>query len=150
MDPHSELQVIQDFPVTEGRVRGISFGILCDTDAEKLAAVQIESANQVTDPALGVPNLSNHCVTCGAKKMRKAEGALDSLCEGHFGFVKFPYTILNPYFLPEIAQLLNKICPGCKSMLPNKAKVRVGRLCLCVKNQKLANTVMEDLKSIQQ
>lgn len=124
MDPHSELQVIQDFPVTEGRVRGISFGILCDTDAEKLAAVQIESANQVTDPALGVPNLSNHCVTCGAKKMRKAEGALDSLCEGHFGFVKFPYTILNPYFLPEIAQLLNKICPGCKSMLPNKAKSR--------------------------
>ena len=35
---------------------------------------------------------------------------------GHFGVIKFPFTILHPYFLTEVAQILNKICPGCKSI----------------------------------
>lgn len=41
---------------------------------------------------------------------------------GHFGVINFPYTIVHPYFLSEVVQILNKICPGCKSI--RLAKVR--------------------------
>lgn len=43
---------------------------------------------------------------------------------GHFGLINFPYTILNPYFVSEVAQILKKICPGCKSVRRDKVKVR--------------------------
>ncbi|OIW10747.1 hypothetical protein TanjilG_27693 [Lupinus angustifolius] len=36
--------------------------------------------------------------------------------EGHYGVTKFPFVILHPYFMSEIAKILNKICPGCKSI----------------------------------
>lgn len=35
---------------------------------------------------------------------------------GHFGAIKFPFTILHPYFMAEIAEILKKICPACKSI----------------------------------
>lgn len=38
--------------------------------------------------------------------------------------INFPFTILNPYFMSEVAQILNKICPGCKSMRHIKIKVK--------------------------
>lgn len=46
------------------------------------------------------------------------------LFAGHFGVINFPYTILNPYFMSEVAQILNKICPGCKSFRLSKIKVK--------------------------
>ena len=106
----------------------------------------IGAASEVTDPALGFPNLINHCNTCGAKDRRECEGTIGTyilyanlwyaavivlheglqiVCfAGHFGLINFPFTILNPYFLPEVAQILNKICPACKSVHVNKVKVR--------------------------
>lgn len=38
--------------------------------------------------------------------------------------INFPYTILHPYFMPEVAKVLNQICPGCKSSRHTKIKVR--------------------------
>lgn len=35
---------------------------------------------------------------------------------GHFGVIQFPYTILHPYYLSEVVQILNKVCPACKSL----------------------------------
>ncbi|KVH95462.1 Aspartate decarboxylase-like domain-containing protein [Cynara cardunculus var. scolymus] len=75
---------------------------------------EIVVANEVTDPALGFPNPASQCHTCGAKDYRT--------CEGHLGLIKFPFTILHPYFLPEVAQILNKICPGCKNLKKDKGK----------------------------
>lgn len=43
---------------------------------------------------------------------------------GHYGLIKFPFTILHPYYISEVAQILNKICPGCKSLRVDKVKVR--------------------------
>lgn len=44
---------------------------------------------------------------------------------GHFGVINFPYTIIHPYFVSEVVQILNKICPGCKSIRrERRAKVR--------------------------
>lgn len=44
---------------------------------------------------------------------------------GHFGRINLVSTVLNPHFLPEITKILNKICPGCKSIRKeNRAKVR--------------------------
>lgn len=39
-----------------------------------------------------------------------------SIISGHFGAIKFPFTILHPYFMAEIAEILQKICPACKSI----------------------------------
>ncbi|KAF5954479.1 hypothetical protein HYC85_007335 [Camellia sinensis] len=74
-----------------------------------------DAVNEVTDPKLGMPNLTSQCPTCGAKDVKS--------CEGHFGVIKFRLTIIHPYFISEFAQILNKICPGCKSVRRNRVKV---------------------------
>ncbi|XP_059276067.1 DNA-directed RNA polymerase IV subunit 1 isoform X1 [Lycium ferocissimum] len=103
-----------ELQVPEGTLRGINFNILSETDAAKLSAKVIGAVNEVTDPALGFPNPIFECSTCGAKDGKN--------CEGHLGLIIFPYTILNPYFVSEVAQILKKICPGCKSVRRDKVK----------------------------
>ncbi|KAL6550065.1 hypothetical protein OROMI_020553 [Orobanche minor] len=108
-----DLHVVQS--VTSARLKGIHLGILSDEDAGKISTSIIRSVNEVSDAALGLPSPNaTECATCGAKSSRD--------CEGHFGLINFPFTILNPYFMSEIAQILNKICPGCKSIRGSKAK----------------------------
>ncbi|CAA3005588.1 DNA-directed RNA polymerase IV subunit 1 isoform X1 [Olea europaea subsp. europaea] len=104
-----------DQQVSSGRLKGIIFSILSEEDASKISATVVGAVNEVSDPALGLPNPnSNECLTCGAKRNRE--------CEGHFGLINLPYTILNPYFMSEVAQILNKICPGCKFLRHHKVK----------------------------
>ncbi|XP_059661700.1 DNA-directed RNA polymerase IV subunit 1 [Cornus florida] len=107
-----ELHVEQQVP--SGILRGINFNIVTEADAEKASVLQIEAINEVTDPKLGVPNPTGHCPTCGAKDAKH--------CEGHFGVIRFPCTILHPYYISEVAQILNKICPGCKSLRQRRVK----------------------------
>ncbi|XVF51564.1 hypothetical protein PTKIN_Ptkin04bG0194800 [Pterospermum kingtungense] len=107
MDPvENDLHEEQDVPAAI--LTGINFHVSTDTDNETMAVMEIAAPGEVSDPRLGFPNFSNHCTTCDAKDMKH--------CEGHFGVIKFPYTILHPYFLSEVVQILNKICPGCKSI----------------------------------
>ncbi|GKV23049.1 hypothetical protein SLEP1_g32834 [Rubroshorea leprosula] len=89
-------------------VTGLRFNVSTDTDYEKMSVMEIMVPNEVSDPKLGFPNFSNQCSTCGAGDFKA--------CEGHFGVIKFPYTVLHPYYLSEVAQILNKICPGCKAI----------------------------------
>ncbi|GAB2209869.1 hypothetical protein Droror1_Dr00027094 [Drosera rotundifolia] len=106
-----------------GQLTGISFSIMSEADAEKFAVLSIESVSEVTDPKLGFPNPTSQCTTCGAENSKQ--------CEGHFGVIKFPFTILNPYYISEVAQILNKVCPGCKSLRQDsraKASSKVGIL----------------------
>ncbi|KAK9076715.1 hypothetical protein SSX86_005049 [Deinandra increscens subsp. villosa] len=91
--------------------------LVCSFYKEKASVKEITVANEVTDPALGFPNPASQCHTCGAKDYRT--------CEGHIGLIKFPFTILHPYFLPEVAKILNRICPGCKNLKKDKAKNNV-------------------------
>ncbi|XP_024993485.1 DNA-directed RNA polymerase IV subunit 1 [Cynara cardunculus var. scolymus] len=107
-------EVYVDQQVPSGVLTGIRFKVLSEEDAEKASVKEIVVANEVTDPALGFPNPASQCHTCGAKDYRT--------CEGHLGLIKFPFTILHPYFLPEVAQILNKICPGCKNLKKDKGK----------------------------
>ncbi|KAK1374781.1 DNA-directed RNA polymerase [Heracleum sosnowskyi] len=94
--------------VTTGFVSGITFDLLTEEDAEKISVKEIEVPNDVIHPMLGIPNpTSSQCLTCDAKDVKT--------CEGHFGFIKFPYTILHPYLISDVAKLLNKICVGCYS-----------------------------------
>lgn len=97
-----------------GILTRLHVGILNDKDAEKMSVFNIEAANGVTDPRLGLPNPTRECFTCGATDLRS--------CEGHFAVIKFPFTVLHPYFISETAQVLNKICPGCKSVRGSKSK----------------------------
>ncbi|KAK9276983.1 hypothetical protein L1049_006522 [Liquidambar formosana] len=94
--------------VPSGLLTGIKFNVLTEADADKISVLAIEAVSEVSDPKLGLPNPSSQCSTCGAKDIKS--------CEGHFGVIKFPVTILHPYFISEVAQILNKICPGCKSI----------------------------------
>ncbi|KAI9076919.1 hypothetical protein K1719_041081 [Acacia pycnantha] len=91
-----------------GLITGIKFEILTETDREFISALQINAAGQVTCSDLGFPNQSWECSTCGSKERK--------FCEGHFGVIKFPFPVFHPYFLSEISEILNKICPGCKSI----------------------------------
>ncbi|KAJ1416079.1 RNA polymerase, alpha subunit [Sesbania bispinosa] len=75
---------------------------------ETIPVLEINAVGQVTCSDLGLPNSSFECTTCGAKDRK--------FCEGHFGVIKFPFMILHPYFMSEIAEILNKICPACKSI----------------------------------
>ncbi|PIN05615.1 DNA-directed RNA polymerase [Handroanthus impetiginosus] len=107
----NDLHVVQQ--VRSGRLKGIHLCILSDEEAGNIKAADVRTVNEVSDAALGLPTFNaTECHTCGAKTSRD--------CEGHFGLISFPYTILNPYFMSEIAQILNKICPGCKSVRHSK------------------------------
>ncbi|CAA0820535.1 DNA-directed RNA polymerase IV subunit 1 [Striga hermonthica] len=102
-------------PATTAQLKGIRLGILSDEDAEKLSASVIGSVHDVSSASLGLPTFNaTECTTCGAKNARD--------CEGHFGRINLPFTILNNYYMPEIAQVLNKICVGCKRIRSGKAK----------------------------
>ncbi|CAI0374226.1 unnamed protein product [Linum tenue] len=95
-------------------LRSITFGIATKDEKEKLSVLDITTTSEVTDSKLGLPNHSSQCSTCGAKDLK--------FCEGHFGAVKFPTRILNPYFMSEVVQILNKICPSCKSVRQDLVK----------------------------
>ncbi|XVE57816.1 hypothetical protein DITRI_Ditri04bG0120300 [Diplodiscus trichospermus] len=103
-----ENDLLEENEVPAAFVTGIKFNVSNDIDNEKMSVMEIAAPSEVSDPKLGFPNFSNHCTTCDASDMKH--------CEGHFGVIKFPYTILHPYFLSEVVQILNKICPGCKSI----------------------------------
>ncbi|KAH9612168.1 hypothetical protein KSS87_008471 [Heliosperma pusillum] len=103
-----DIDVDYEKQVPAGTLTGIKFNILTETDAEKLSVISIETPASVTDPRLGFPNPSSQCATCGATNTK--------YCEGHFGVINFPYTVLHPYFISEVVQILNGICPGCKSV----------------------------------
>ncbi|KAL6980110.1 DNA-directed RNA polymerase [Sarracenia purpurea var. burkii] len=107
-------QLCTEQQVPSGVLTGINFNILNDIDAEKVSVLTIEAANEVTDPKLGMPNPTSQCPTCGANDAKN--------CEGHFGVIKFPFTVLHPYFISETAQILNQICPGCKSIRRDRVK----------------------------
>ncbi|MED6131304.1 hypothetical protein PIB30_008638 [Stylosanthes scabra] len=94
--------------VPSARITGIKFGLLTEEDIENVSALEIQAAGQVNCSDLGLPNPTHECTTCGSKDR--------NFCEGHYGVIKFNVTIPHPYFLSEIAQLLNKICPACKSI----------------------------------
>jgi hypothetical protein len=39
---------------------------------------------------------------------------------GHSGVIKLPATVFSPYFIKEVVQLLNQICPGCYAPRKNR------------------------------
>ncbi|CAN8245311.1 unnamed protein product [Cochlearia groenlandica] len=96
----------EELQVPIGTLTAIKFSISNDKDRKNMAVLEVGTANQVTDSRLGLPNPNSVCRTCGSKDRK--------VCEGHFGVINFRQKIINPYFLKEIATLLNKICPGCK------------------------------------
>lgn len=101
-----DVSIVNEVPI--GILSGVYFNVLTENDAEKMSVLTIETPAGVTDPKLGFPNPTSQCATCGARSNKQ--------CEGHFGVINFPYTIIHPYFVSEIVQILNKICPGCKSI----------------------------------
>ncbi|KAI4303490.1 hypothetical protein MLD38_039113 [Melastoma candidum] len=102
----NDLYVGQQVP--SGILKSVTFGVLTSREAEKLSTISIESLSEVNDPRLGLPNSSSVCSSCSAKDLRR--------CEGHYGSIKFPCNIVHPYFLSEITKILNKVCPGCRSL----------------------------------
>ncbi|XP_057449930.1 DNA-directed RNA polymerase IV subunit 1 isoform X2 [Lotus japonicus] len=91
-----------------GVITAIKFDVLTGEDIRTISALEIEAAGQVVCSDLGLPNSSEVCTTCGTNDKK--------LCEGHFGAIKFPFSIVHPYFISEAAEILNKICPACKSI----------------------------------
>ncbi|VFR01917.1 unnamed protein product [Cuscuta campestris] len=120
-------------PVRSGVLRAINFDILSASDAANISAKVVGVVSEVTDPALGLPNSISKCHTCGVQDPKRSSNVTDMRskrstkdakeCEGHFGLINLPYTIINPFFLPEVAQILNKICPGCKSVRRSRIKI---------------------------
>ncbi|KAG2375709.1 DNA-directed RNA polymerase IV subunit 1 DNA-directed RNA polymerase D subunit 1 [Vigna angularis] len=96
-----------------GVIKAIKFDVLTENDIEKVSVLEINAAGQVTGSMLGFPNISDECATCGSKDKKFCEGVNG---HSHFGVIKFPFPVLHPYFMSEIAQILNKICPVCKTI----------------------------------
>ncbi|XLR05127.1 hypothetical protein S83_071325, partial [Arachis hypogaea] len=93
---------------------------------ENASSLEIQDRRYINGSDLGLPNLINEFTTCGAKAFHSVEDAYSYILYSkvsHYGMIKFNVAILHPYFLWEMAQILNKICPACKSFreeLPSK------------------------------
>ncbi|CAK8539379.1 unnamed protein product [Lathyrus sativus] len=107
-DSMDDEDLATEHKVPSGLIKAIKFDVLSGEDIEKISSLEINAPGQVTCSDLGLPNSSYGCTTCGSKDRKS--------CEGHFGAIKFPFTILHPYFMAEIAEILKKICPACKSI----------------------------------
>ncbi|CAA7059002.1 unnamed protein product [Microthlaspi erraticum] len=119
----------EELQVPTGTLKSIGFSISNNKDRANMSAITVEAANQVTDSRLGLPNPESVCRTCGSKDRK--------VCEGHFGVINFKYSIINPYFVKEIAALLNKICPGCKYIRKKQFQVagdQPARCRYCISN----------------
>ncbi|KAF3340174.1 DNA-directed RNA polymerase IV subunit 1 [Carex littledalei] len=101
-------------PITEqvvqsGIVTAIEFDIMSSAEMEKYSSFTLSEKDDVSHPKLGLPNsLQEKCATCGSKDVRD--------CNGHFGVINLPATIYHPYFIAEVVQILNQICPSCLSL----------------------------------
>ncbi|WCJ19100.1 DNA-directed RNA polymerase IV subunit 1 [Euphorbia peplus] len=100
--------------VPSAQLTAITFTVSTEAEREKLSVLEIDAVSEVTDPKLGFPNPLSRCFTCGAKDPKS--------CQGHFGVIKFPFSILHPYYLSEVVKILNKVCPGCKSVRKESKK----------------------------
>lgn len=104
--------------VPSGQLIGLKFDVLTNEEIEKFSVKVIDTSDDVTCSDLGVPNPSSKCSTCDSYDTKN--------CDGHFGMIKLPATIYHPYFVSDIVHILNKICPGCKSVRQDvQTKVRV-------------------------
>lgn len=93
-------------------LKAVKFDLMTSTDIERISSATIIEASDVTSAKLGLPNVAPQCETCGAQSVRD--------CDGHSGALKLPATVLNPYFIKEVVQLLNQICPGCQTPRQNR------------------------------
>ncbi|XP_052151372.1 DNA-directed RNA polymerase IV subunit 1-like isoform X2 [Oryza glaberrima] len=96
-------------PVAE--LNAIKFSLMTSSDMEKLSSATIIEMCDVTNAKLGLPNGAPQCATCGSRSIRD--------CDGHFGVIKLAATVHNSYFIEEVVQLLNQICPGCLTLKQN-------------------------------
>lgn len=106
--------------VPSGQLIGLKFDVLTNEEIEKFSVKVIDTSDDVTCSDLGVPNPSSKCSTCDSYDTKN--------CDGHFGMIKLPATIYHPYFVSDIVHILNKICPGCKSVRQDVQTKGVGTL----------------------
>ncbi|KAL5213609.1 hypothetical protein ABZP36_002761 [Zizania latifolia] len=104
-----ELTHETNMPIAE--LNAIKFDLMTSVDMEKLSSASIIEMCDVTNAKLGLPNGSPQCATCGSRSIRD--------CDGHFGVIKLAATVHSPYFIEEVVQLLNQICPGCLTLKQN-------------------------------
>ncbi|XLS75919.1 hypothetical protein HN51_032784, partial [Arachis hypogaea] len=86
---------------------------------ENASSLKIQDRRHINGSDLELPNLTYECTTCSAKAFRSVEDVYPYILYSkvsHYGMIKFNVTIPHPYFLWEMAQILNKICPACKSI----------------------------------
>uniref|UniRef100_A0A0E0M4C3 DNA-directed RNA polymerase subunit n=1 Tax=Oryza punctata TaxID=4537 RepID=A0A0E0M4C3_ORYPU len=95
----------------EAELKAVKFSLMTSSDMEKLSSASIIEMCDVTNAKLGLPNGAPQCATCGSQSVRD--------CDGHFGVIKLAATVHNPYFIEEVVQLLNHICPGCLTLKQN-------------------------------
>ncbi|KAK1261767.1 DNA-directed RNA polymerase D subunit 1 [Acorus gramineus] len=104
--------------VLPGHLTGMKFDMMTREEMEKFSVLKVEVKSDLTSPKMGIPNTSPHtggwsstspsCATCG--------GFTIETCHGHSGYIELPEDVFNPYFVPEIVEILNKICPWCNSI----------------------------------
>uniref|UniRef100_M8BYW7 DNA-directed RNA polymerase n=1 Tax=Aegilops tauschii TaxID=37682 RepID=M8BYW7_AEGTA len=99
-EPNTEM----DPPIAETELNAIKFDLMSSKDMKKYSSASIAKASDVTRAKLGLPNGAKKCETCGSRS--KCDG------DGHFGVIKLPTIVFNPYTVEEAVQLLNQICPA--------------------------------------
>ncbi|GFS71229.1 DNA-directed RNA polymerase I subunit RPA1 [Nephila pilipes] len=97
----------------------MSFGLLSEEDIKKISVLEItnmEILDCLGNPApgglydlrLGPNDRDDVCQTCGLG---------DMYCAGHSGHITLPVTLYNPFFFPNLYQLLRGSCFSCKKLL---------------------------------
>jgi len=60
----------------------------------------------VNDPAMGTVDKDTACHTCN-----------ESICTGHWGYIRLNYPVINPGMLSSLEKMLNSICHSCGKLL---------------------------------
>ncbi|KPM03307.1 DNA-directed RNA polymerase I subunit RPA1-like protein [Sarcoptes scabiei] len=94
------------------QIVGIQFKLFSSNEIEKLSVLPVTNI-QTFDP-LGHP-LENSL----------ADTALDAECLGHFGHIKLPLPVFNPFLMKQIFQILKMFCFDCQHLLLTPFNVEI-------------------------
>ncbi|KAM1024768.1 hypothetical protein ACFX13_038683 [Malus domestica] len=113
-------ELYEEEPVRSGIITAIRLNVTTGEDVLRISEeTPINTASEVTDPRFGLPNPSGQCSTCGA--VNKLQN-----CEGHYGRIQFPCSVVHRYYLVEVVQILNKICGADSVTVKRKHQERKG------------------------
>ena len=109
----------------EAEIVGVQFGVWSSAEIDRLATIDLTdhgtkgNSNAFYNGSFGTVNTRQACFDC--------RGDTQS-CTGHWGKIRLPCAIPNPFFHKQIKQFLQMFCKECSTLLYTKERIELNNM----------------------